>query len=206
MVHSHCNELTQAQQDHLLNVARHSIEQGLHSHHPLSLNEIGRVDDELNEEGCCFVTLHHNKKLRGCIGSLTPYQPLIQDVAEHAYAAAYRDPRFSPVSEQELAELDIDISILLPAELVQVENEKDLLSQLQTGRDGLIIEDPLCSNFSPAKATFLPSVWEQLPDAKEFVAALKQKAGLPRDYWSDSICFKRYQTLSFSALHKETSH
>lgn len=193
-----CSELEPEQQAQALQVARRSIEQGLNTHHALSLNDIGRVDEALNRFGCCFVTLHIGGQLRGCIGSLSAYQPLVQDVAEHAYAAAYRDPRFAPVSAQEIPELDIEISILSPAQAMAFNSEDDLLSQLQPGIDGLILEEPEGHAFSPAKGTFLPSVWQQLPEPDKFLNALKRKAGLPIRYWSDTIEFQRYRTQTFS--------
>jgi len=112
----------------------------------------------------------------------------VEDVAENAFAAAFRDPRFPAISSSELADLDLHISILSPAEAMHFDSEQSLLAQLKPGLDGLILQDGY------HRGTFLPSVWEQLPDAAEFLRNLKQKAGLPSDYWSDHLKISRYST------------
>jgi hypothetical protein len=138
------------------------------------------------------VTLHENGELRGCIGALQAYQPLAADVAEHAHAAAFNDPRFPPVAEPELALLHISISVLGAPEPMQFESEQDLLRQLRPGEDGLILQD------GPNRGTFLPSVWGSLPDRNDFWRHLKAKAGLPPGHWSDTLKVSRYTTLSFA--------
>jgi AmmeMemoRadiSam system protein A len=115
------------------------------------------------------------------------------DVAENAYAAAFRDPRFAPLTRPELDALDLSISILTPAESMTFESQEDLLGQLRPGIDGLILQD------GDRRGTFLPSVWESLPEAGRFLAHLKLKAGLPEDHWSDSVQVWRYETESISA-------
>jgi AmmeMemoRadiSam system protein A len=107
-------------------------------------------------------------------------------VAENAYAAAFRDPRFPPVSESEFTQLEYHISLLTPAEPLQFRDEADLISQLQPNVDGLVLED------GRHRGTFLPSVWESLPDRKQFLQQLKLKAGLSPDYWSDTVKVSRY--------------
>ncbi len=182
--------LNDDEKDKLRQLAKASIATGLDTGHPLEI-DIHHYPEKLRENGASFVTLHLNQQLRGCIGSLSAYQPLVMDIAQHAFDAAFRDPRFSPVSKSEFEALDIHISILTPAEPMQFKDEEDLLKQIKPGEDGLILE----SGYH--KGTFLPSVWEQLPEARDFLNHLKLKAGLDRHYWSDDLKVSRYHTLSF---------
>lgn len=183
--------LTESERNILLKLARDSIEHGLRTGKPLKI-KISNYASELTVDRACFVTLERQGQLRGCIGMLEAVRPLVEDVAENAFAAAFRDPRFPPLSEDELADLDIHISILSPAELIDFSSEQDLLSKIRPGIDGLILQDGY------HRGTFLPSVWEQLPDPRQFLRHLKQKAGLPTDYWSDSVKISRYTTEMFS--------
>jgi AmmeMemoRadiSam system protein A len=150
-----------------------------------------RFQAPLNEPGASFVTLHSGAALRGCIGSLEAKRPLICDVAENAFSAAFRDPRFAPVKESELEDIHLDISVLSEAQPLVFESERDLLQKIQPMVDGLILKD------GDFRGTFLPSVWESLPDASNFLQHLKLKAGLPADHWSDSLEVWRYTTESF---------
>lgn len=177
------------QQQQLLALARDSIGWGLRHGQPLPI-EPGNYDEKLRQPGAAFVTLQRNGQLRGCIGSLEAYRPLVQDVSENAFAAAFRDPRFNPLQARELEGLSLSISVLTPAQPMQFESEQDLLRQIRPGIDGLILQQGV------HRGTFLPSVWEQLPDPQQFLRHLKQKAGLPADYWSDDIQVSRYQTES----------
>ncbi len=129
--------------------------------------------------------------MRGCIGSLEARRPLVEDIAHNAHAAAFHDPRFPPLSPAELADLTIHIAILQPAEALAFHSEAELLAQLRPGIDGLILQD------GAHRATFLPAVWEGLPEPRQFLNELKRKAGLRMDYWSDSIQAWRYTTESF---------
>ncbi|TNC81123.1 MAG: AMMECR1 domain-containing protein [Oleiphilus sp.] len=192
-----CTELSPQEQTALLALARQSINYG--QRHP-AVPTLQQEDypPSLQKQGCCFVTLHSNGQLRGCIGALEPYQPLFRDVAEHAYAAAYQDPRFPGVSEAEIPKLQISISVLSAPSPIESNSETDLLRQIETGRDGIILEEHDARGRLQHKATYLPSVWEQLPNKQDFIASLKQKAGLPTDYWSDQLRFWRYVTHSFS--------
>jgi len=173
----------------LLDIARQSIEYGLKNNTPLPV-DIGSYSHTLQTHCATFVTLNLNHQLRGCIGTLEAYQPLVKDVADHAYAAAFNDHRFTPVTTDEQGQLDIHISILTPAEAMNVKSEEDLISQLQPGIDGLILKA------GKHKATFLPSVWESLPDKYVFIQHLKLKAGLDKHFWSNDIQLQRYHTLS----------
>lgn len=184
--------LTPSQRSTLLATARASIRQGLDTGSALEV-DIEEYDQSLREQRACFVTLHRNHNLRGCIGHLEAVQPLIRDVAENAFAAAFKDPRFTPLDEYEMEGLDIHISVLTPAQPLAFSSEQDLLSRLRPGIDGLILEE------GDNRGTFLPSVWESLSDPEAFLRHLKIKAGLPGSYWSDTVTIYRYETESFPA-------
>jgi AmmeMemoRadiSam system protein A len=181
--------LSESQRALLLEVARQSIEHGLKQHRPLPV--VPAEHPPFDQPGASFVTLHRQGALRGCIGSLEAHRPLLLDVAQNAYAAAFRDPRFEPLQSQELDDLDIDISILSSPEKLSFDNQQALLDQIRPGVDGLILED------GARRGTFLPSVWSSLPDKADFLAQLKLKAGLPTEYWSDKLKVWRYTTECF---------
>ncbi|WP_421861905.1 AmmeMemoRadiSam system protein A [Motiliproteus sp.] len=147
-----------------------------------------------NRPVACFVTLHQrdDHQLRGCIGTLDDERTLADAVAYYARQAAFHDPRFSPMRADELAGISIEISLLSPLQPLRVESEAELLQQLRPGIDGLKLESEL------HRATFLPQVWEQLPQSDDFVARLKAKAGLAPDYWSDTLRWSVYQVWHFS--------
>jgi len=171
----------------LLATSKKSIANGLISRQEPAL-EINIFPKNLIVPGASFVTLYLHKRLRGCIGSLLARQPLIVDVANNAYNAAFRDPRFKPVTVDEYTDLELEISILTKPQHIYFKSEQDLISKLRPGIDGLILSD------QGHRGTFLPSVWEQLPDPQEFLKHLKLKAGLPTDYWSDTITIENYTT------------
>jgi AmmeMemoRadiSam system protein A len=182
--------LTSNQQFQLREIAKMSITHGLTEGKPLTL-QLDDYDTDLRTRRATFVTLHKHGQLRGCIGTLEPLRPLAQDVAYNAYAAAFSDHRFSPVSANELEQLDIHISILASPEEVTFTSEDNLASQLRPGIDGLIMEE------GNHRGTFLPSVWESVTDRHEFLNHLKQKSGLPGNYWSDTIRIQRYTVEEF---------
>jgi len=184
--------LSKEERQTCLSVARDSILYGLQQGCALKL-DIKDYSSNLQQQRASFVTLHKNGQLRGCIGALEASQPLIVDISEHAYAAAFKDPRFNPVSDAELSLLDLEISILSAAEVVEFSSEQDLLGKIKPGVDGLILE----SGYN--RGTFLPSVWQQLPDEKEFLQHLKLKAGLDKNWWSDKVKISRYETFSFTS-------
>lgn len=175
----------------LLALARRSIEHGLEQGGPLPVVPSDYPAD-LRARRATFVTLEAEGTLRGCIGHLEAVQPLVLDVAENAFAAAFRDPRFPPLTRPELARLAIDVSVLTPSQSLSFTSEEALLRMIEPGRDGLILEE------GAARGTFLPTVWESLPEPRAFLRHLKQKAGLPPDHWSDRIRVRRYRTESFS--------
>jgi AmmeMemoRadiSam system protein A len=173
----------------LLGVARASIRHGIEHGSPLRVDP-DRFSPRLREPGACFVTLRCSGRLRGCVGSLEATRSLVEDVAQNAFASAFRDSRFQPLTQEEEAGLDVLLSILAPPEPLPCRSEAELLSKLQPGIDGLILQD------GPHRATFLPSVWESLVEPKRFLAELKRKAGLTEDHWSDGIRFQRYRAES----------
>ena len=173
----------------LLGVARASIRHGLEHGSPLPVDP-DRFSPRLREPGACFVTLRRSGRLRGCVGSLEATRSLVEDVAQNAFASAFRDTRFQPLAEEEQADLEIHLSILTAPEPLPCRSEAELLSKLRPGIDGLILQD------GPCRATFLPSVWESLREPKKFLVELKRKAGLREDHWSDGIRFHRYRTES----------
>ena len=182
--------LTGAEREILQRVAMDSIRDGLKAGRPVDPDE-SQVPPALEAPGASFVTLNIHGRLRGCIGSFEARGPLLQDVARNAYSAAFMDYRFSPVSEADLPDLEVHISILTPLEPLPVENRDDLLRSLEPGVDGLLLEDP------PHRSTFLPQVWESLEDPRDFLEELLLKAGLSRDHWSEKIRFHRYRVEEF---------
>jgi len=189
-------KLKPEQQKILLTLARNSILHGCQNRSPLKPDEALREQAELQQIACAFVTLKKiandkSTSLRGCVGAISATEPLIDDVVEHAYAAAFNDTRFPPVQESEVPNLQIAISVISPHEKLTFNNEAALLGQLRPGVDGLILS---CRG---RRATFLPSVWEQLPDKKRFLSHLKEKAGLPGNYWDTELQASRYQSLYF---------
>lgn len=163
-------------QQFLLKLARTTLEQYLQEGTFPEVDE-PQIPDVLKEKRACFVTLNKNGMLRGCIGSLTPESPLYQGVMQNAVYAALQDPRFPPVQYQELSEITIEISVLTIPEQIEYKDQADLLKKID--RKGVIISK------GAHRATYLPQVWDQLPDPEEFISNLCRKAGLSPDYWKE---------------------
>ena len=181
---------TELQRQQLLQVARDSIDYGIK--HGRALPVVPEdYDVALQQPRATFVTLKIHGELRGCIGRLQAERPLIRDVAENAYSAAFQDPRFPALREAEYPQLEYHISVLTEPENIPVTSEQELIEKLVPGQDGLIIDDGL------RRATFLPSVWESLPNPHDFVQQLKRKAGMPAHGWSDQIHTQRYAVEEF---------
>jgi len=142
--------------------------------------------DWLDEPGACFVTLTRQGELRGCIGTLEAHRPLGVDVRENAVAAAFRDPRFTPLTLVEFDDIRVEVSLLSPTEVLVVVSEEHALAALRPNVDGVVFE------YRHYRSTFLPQVWEQLPEPSEFMAHLKRKAGLPMDFWAEGVRLSRY--------------
>lgn len=173
----------------LLSIAHEAVAYGVRQGEAPKL-KVENFAPVLREPRATFVTLELAGELRGCIGCLDAHQPLAADVNQNAYAAAFADPRFPPVHANEVPRLSIHISVLSPPELLNVASEAELLATLQVGVDGVILEE------RGRRSTFLPSVWEQLPDARRFLRQLKRKGGWREDYWSDAMVVKRYRCLT----------
>ncbi|HEV2112023.1 MAG TPA: AmmeMemoRadiSam system protein A [Gammaproteobacteria bacterium] len=182
--------LEAATREVLLRAARESIRRELAAEDAAPLPETR--DAALAEPRATFVTLMRHQLLRGCIGTLEPRRPLLQDVMHNARAAAFQDPRFPPLAKTELPEVEIEISVLSPPSLLPVRDRVELLQRLEAGRPGLILQE------GARRATFLPAVWESLPRPEDFLAALLHKAGLERDHWSERLRFFTYTTESFA--------
>lgn len=165
----------------LLAIARAAISSALG--HPLQADE---SPPWLQEPGATFVTLTKQGELRGCIGSLEAHRPLLADVKANALAAAFRDTRFSPLAEDELDDVRVEVSLLSPLSPLVFVSEQDALQQLRPDVDGIVFE------YGAYRSTFLPQVWEQLPEPAEFMAHLKYKAGLSPGFWADGIKLSRY--------------
>jgi len=146
----------------------------------------------LNEHGATFVTLTQAGNLRGCIGSLQAFRPLHDDVKANAIAAAFSDPRFKPLSATEYNEICIEVSLLSALSAMTVSDEDDAMAQLRPGVDGIVLQ---CGD---KRGTFLPQVWESLPEPRRFLQELKRKAGLPADFWSVEIRLYRYHVDKWS--------
>jgi AmmeMemoRadiSam system protein A len=185
-------EFTADEQGFLLRIAYQSIRSGLETSLPAAISA-DAIPARLSARRASFVTLHAEEKLRGCIGSLEPRTSLAEDVSFNAYAAAFRDTRFRPLQADELATLSLQISVLSTPEMLDYDSESSLLAAVRPGIDGLILQD------QAYRSTFLPSVWESLPEPAQFLGHLKLKAGLAADYWSASIRIWRYTTESFAA-------
>jgi len=173
----------------LLELARASIAEGIGTGKPMVQPYSPDLPAILDAPGACFVTIKKNGQLRGCIGSPQAWRRLIDDICENAFKAAFQDPRFPPVTAEELAMLDLSVSVLTPPTPMRFTDEADLLAQLRPRVDGLIIED------GGHRALFLPAVWEQLPDPAQFLAHLKHKAGLAVDHWSNRFKASRFQAV-----------
>ncbi|HET7307473.1 MAG TPA: AmmeMemoRadiSam system protein A [Gammaproteobacteria bacterium] len=176
----------------LLELARAAIRKGLATPIPPTLPDVP-VKGPLAEPGATFVTLTRTGNLRGCRGTLVPIQPLAADVAANAFFSAFEDPRFRPLTAEELDDLALEIAVLSPLEPLPPLTEAELLDRLRPGVDGLLIED------AGRRATFLPKVWNTLPEPADFVRELKRKAGLPAAYWTRAMRCQRYTTENFGA-------
>jgi AmmeMemoRadiSam system protein A len=170
------NRLTPEERKTLLLLARQSLETGVRKK-PLPRLDPAKLTPSLREEGASFVTLTVNGDLRGCIGALQPSQSLAEDVCEHAVAAAMEDYRFRQVQEDELKDIQIEISRLTLPVPLDYKDVDDLLVKLHPGTDGVVLRDGF------RRATFLPQVWEKIPDPAAFMANLCLKMGAAPDMW-----------------------
>ena len=169
----------------MMGIARASIRHGLATGKEPSV-AWDRVPDALKREGASFVTLRKAGNLRGCIGSVSAHRPLAQDVALNAFKAAFHDPRFAPIKDNEASNIDLEISLLSQPVPFPFTSEDHLIEQLRPGIDGLTLSE------GSRRALFLPAVWDGLADPRDFVRRLKLKAGWDAGYWSDKINATRF--------------
>jgi len=186
--------LAEQERHGLLLLARRSIRHGLDTGTALPV-DLASQPEALRADGAAFVTLHLGGQLRGCIGHLEPMQPLALDVADNAFAAAFRDPRFPPLCDAEFDAVHIEISVLTPSQPIAFDSEDELIAALRPGIDGVILAETGAGG--ERRGTFLPSVWEQLPQPRDFLRHLKLKAGLSPDHWSKDVRAWRYGTEAF---------
>ncbi len=168
--------LTPSEQNLLLQIARQALENAVRGK-PLPELNLNELPEALQELGASFVTLTIDRHLRGCIGALDPYQPLAKDVQEHAVAAGLQDFRFPRVTPDELPRIEIEVSALTPRKPLKYTSPEELATKLRPKVDGVILQDVF------KKATFLPQVWEKLPEPVEFLTHLCLKMGSPGDLW-----------------------
>jgi uncharacterized protein len=183
--------LTAADREALLRIAESAIARAL-STGTRRLPDVDDLSPRLRQPGATFVTLRRDSMLLGCIGTLEPYQPVGIDVAEHALAAAFDDPRVPPIEADDYTAMTVEVSVLGALHELRVSNHRQLAESLRTGKDGLLVVAP------GHRATFLPSVWESVSDVDEFLAMLWRKAGLwPRE-WPTGIRVFMYEVDEFA--------
>ncbi|HEY6335693.1 MAG TPA: AmmeMemoRadiSam system protein A [Alphaproteobacteria bacterium] len=175
----------------LLSLARASIAWQLRAGSSLAVDP-AHYAAEIQVNRAAFVTLKKSGELRGCVGTMNAWRPLVTDVAENAAAAALEDRRFSPVTLTELADVEIVISLLSGLSRIPAETEAELIARLHPGIDGLVLRD------LEHQALFLPQVWTQLDSQRAFLDHLKVKAGLAEDYWSPTLIFERFTSVSIA--------
>lgn len=171
----------------LLVLARSAIAEKL-GRNPLDTLSHARLE----QPSATFVTLKQAGDLRGCVGSLHAIRPLRDDVRANAIAAAFRDPRFPPLTGGEFAHTSLEVSLLSADVRIEFSSEEELLARLRPGIDGVTLE------YGRHRATLLPQVWERLEHPRDFLAALKVKAQLPEDFWSPGILVSRYAATTWS--------
>jgi AmmeMemoRadiSam system protein A len=172
-------------------IARQSIQDEFDYTNSIDTEKLIKENPALVEDGASFVTLTQNGKLRGCIGSLEARRPLIEDIIANAKSAAFRDPRFSKLPREELHVTDIEVSILTKPELLEYCDIEDLKAKIRPNIDGVILK--LKSN----QATFLPQVWEELPEFESFFGHLLNKAGLPMDSFKNHPKIYTYRATKY---------
>ncbi len=170
--------LTTSERQTLLRIARESLEDAVRGK-ALPLLSVYPITPALGANGASFVTLTVQGELRGCIGALEAYQPLAEDVREHAVAAALEDPRFPPVREEELSRIQIEVSRLTPPKQLEYETSEELLAKLRPHVDGVVLRH------GSRRATFLPQVWEKIPNPEEFLNQLCYKMNVKPNTWRD---------------------
>ncbi len=190
------NEFSPAQRKYLLDLARKTVDSVVKTG---KLPEVDKDDvpEEFKKTRACFVTLKKRGQLRGCIGSIMPREPLWESVLHMARSAATEDPRFRPVKPDELKDVHIEISVLTVPKELKYDSPADLLKKLRPNVDGVVL------SVGRNQSTYLPQVWEQLPDKEEFLSHLSKKAGLRPNAWKvDKPTILVYQAEAFEEPEK----
>lgn len=183
---------TRAEKQQLLDIARVSIVAAAHRQ-PLPSIELEDLPPALRQSAACFITIHINDALRGCTGNLVAQRPLAVEVNRMAVQTAMNDPRFPPVTPNEVPRLDIEISVLTPPLLLTYDSSEELCSKLRPGIDGVTLRQGI------HRATFLPQVWERIPEPERFLSFLSRKMGLATDAWRNGdMQVEVYQTIAWS--------
>lgn len=192
--------INEAQQQQLLQVAKDAICFGFEHSRPWR-PKLNDFPGELSQDAASFVTLTKAGQLRGCIGTLEPYQPMVLDVALHAFEAAFRDHRFTPLRQEEVKELNLHVSLLSPTQQLSPGlTDEELMAQLTPLQDGLILQQ------GQLKAVFLPQVWEQLPNPQEFLLRLKIKGGWSEESPTELMECSTFQVQEFGGEWVNTHH
>ncbi len=171
----------------LLRIAKSAILSELDQSYSFDLKRLVEEYPFLEKKGACFVTLHSHKDLRGCIGSTIAHKSLLEDLLDNAYAAAFRDPRFSSLEAKELSSINLEVSLLSSPELIEYSDYADLVSKIEPKKDGLII------NYHGHQGTFLPQVWDQLATTELFLEHLSYKANLTPSVYVNHPKMYRYR-------------
>ncbi len=179
-------KLSKKDWSHLLEVARHAIKYGLSYHNPPFL-ELEKYPDSIKQEAASFVTLRESNVMRGCVGSVDAHLPLVQDVANHAFAAAFKDSRFASINHIEEPVVHIAISVISDLVRINVDSEEQLVDLIEPLKCGVVL------SLGGKKATFLPEVWNDVDGGQEFVIRLKQSLNLPATFWSKDLTIDCYQ-------------
>jgi AmmeMemoRadiSam system protein A len=184
------NEFSKEDREFLLRLAREALQSVAAR---CDYAPVGDIPAQLLEPRACFVTLRKAGRLRGCIGNIFPKSPLVEAVISNTVAAATRDSRFAPMDGSEEPFIEVELSILSYPVPVEFATEEELLHKLRPGVDGVVLR------IGNANSTFLPKVWEQLPDPREFLGQLSRKAGLDSDAWrGEDVGISVYQAETFS--------
>jgi hypothetical protein len=168
--------LGELEKRYLLRIAREALRAAVEGA-PLADLDPSEWTPRLAQPGSSFVSITLQGDLRGCLGTIWPRNPLAEDVRAHAAAVSSRDLRFPPVTRDEVAAIRIELSVLTPPQLMLYSSSEELLLRLSPGRDGVVLR------MGAHQATFLPKVWERVPEQSRFLSMLSQKAGLPEDVW-----------------------
>ncbi|OPZ77858.1 MAG: hypothetical protein BWY78_00840 [Alphaproteobacteria bacterium ADurb.Bin438] len=172
----------------IVQIAIDSIAMGLIDEGPLKI-DLDDVPEELRAKGSCFVTIYKGGNLRGCVGTIFPNKSLAEDISANAHNAAFNDKRFDEIDVDELLDGDVVVSVSVLSPLVKVDcaNNDELLTKITMGEDGVVMID------GKIVSVFLPQVWDTIPDKRIFINELKTKAGVDKNYWSDTVNFYKFK-------------